>query len=149
MSVSPWTRGQLLGKGSFGRVYLALQIGDQHVFVVKQVDKRMHTDNSDKEAPRKIRRISALKKENRMLRGLKHPNVVEYLGFEETDSYLNLYHSLLPVCSSHADGWCPLGSCSMSLAGLWVIVYENLGGSMSPRPNRLQDRSLKGLSTYT
>ncbi|KAK1233009.1 hypothetical protein PQX77_003811 [Marasmius sp. AFHP31] len=80
-----WARGELLGEGSYGRVYLALNATTGEIIAVKQV-----------EVPRgeskKVREVAkALRLEKDTLKHLDHPHIVRYLGFEETHRCLSIF----------------------------------------------------------
>ncbi|KAJ7225585.1 kinase-like protein, partial [Mycena pura] len=82
-----WARGELIGKGSYGRVFLALNANTAQVMAVKQVEKP-RTDLVDK---RQREVVEALKSESKTFQDLgEHPNIVQYLGFEETPESLNM-----------------------------------------------------------
>ncbi|KAJ7293506.1 kinase-like domain-containing protein [Mycena rebaudengoi] len=74
-----WVRGELIGKGSYGRVYLALNVTNGELMAVKQIEV-----------------VEALKFESETLKNLEHPNVVQYLGFEETPKNLNVFLEYVP-----------------------------------------------------
>jgi mitogen-activated protein kinase kinase kinase len=76
-----WVRGELIGRGTYGRVYLALNTTTGEMIAVKQVDK-----NDSRQATV----VQALKDESETLRVLDHPNIVQYLGFEETLTNLSM-----------------------------------------------------------
>ena len=77
-----------MGKGTYGRVYLAVDTSTGENFAVKQVDKRGQTDF-----------LLELKTEREILSGLDHPHIVAYLGTEETDTFLSMY----VTCSRDGD----------------------------------------------
>ena len=56
---------------------------------VKQVEKPMTPSDQLKTELKQI--VNALRDENRVLRNLDHPNIVQYLGFEENFETLNMY----------------------------------------------------------
>lgn len=77
----------MIGKGSQGKVYMALNVTTGEVMAVKQVARP--TQFSD---GRELRRIAdSLREEQETLKDLDHPNVVQYLGFEENHETLNMY----------------------------------------------------------
>lgn len=83
-----WVRGDLIGKGSYGRVYHALNATTGEIMAVKQVElPKTPSDHDDK---RQLTVVSALKSESATLSTLEHPNVVQYLGFEETPEFLSM-----------------------------------------------------------
>ena len=65
-----WQRGEMLGQGAYGKVYLGLNLESGELMAVKQLDCN---DVSHKE-------LGALEHEVQMLRDLQHPNIVRYLG---------------------------------------------------------------------
>ncbi|OLY81508.1 Serine/threonine-protein kinase BCK1/SLK1/SSP31 [Smittium mucronatum] len=87
-----WLKGRLIGKGSFGYVYLALNLSNCHVFVVKQIKFPMSRLASEKnQKKKKSMMISQLSSEINLMKDLNHPNIVKYLGFEMTDTLANIF----------------------------------------------------------
>ncbi|KAJ7883474.1 kinase-like domain-containing protein [Mycena olivaceomarginata] len=82
-----WVRGELIGRGTYGRVYLALNTTTGEMIAVKQVDKN---------DSRQVTVVQALKDESETLCVLDHPNIVQYLGFEETLTNLNIFLEYVP-----------------------------------------------------
>ncbi|KAF8905491.1 hypothetical protein CPB84DRAFT_1676576 [Gymnopilus junonius] len=89
-----WVRGELIGKGTYGRVYLALNATTGEMIAVKQVE--LPQTASDKNDSRQHTVVQALKMESETLRDLDHPNIVQYLGFEETPSNLSIFLEYVP-----------------------------------------------------
>lgn len=89
-----WVKGDLIGKGTYGRVYLALNATTGDMIAVKQVEKpRTESDRAD---ARQAGMIEALKSEIALLKNLEHPNVVTYLGWEESHKYLSIFLEYVP-----------------------------------------------------
>jgi mitogen-activated protein kinase kinase kinase len=86
--VTQWVRGKLLGKGSYGRVYLGFNATTGELFAVKRVE--MPETRSDHQDPRQKAVLESIKAESNTLRDLDHPNIVAYLGFEQTDKYFSM-----------------------------------------------------------
>ena len=82
-----WVRGELIGEGIYGQVYLALNATTGEMIAVKQV-KLPHTASDMSNSRRYI--AQALKSESKLLKDLDHPNIVQYLGFEETPASLSM-----------------------------------------------------------
>ncbi|KAJ8083921.1 hypothetical protein PM082_002688 [Marasmius tenuissimus] len=80
-----WARGELLGEGSYGRVYLALNATTGEIIAVKQVDVPRGENKKRKEVAK------ALRLEKDTLKHLDHPHIVRYLGFEETHRCLSIF----------------------------------------------------------
>ena len=69
-----WQQGRFLGGGSFGNVYVAVNLDSGDLMAVKEI--RMHD-------PKTISNIAkAIKDEMTVLEMLDHPNVVSYYGIE-------------------------------------------------------------------
>ncbi|MDA4133388.1 MAG: protein kinase, partial [Thaumarchaeota archaeon] len=92
---SKWMKGALIGKGSFGSVYLALHAVTGELLAVKQVETPAPGANSQNES-RKKSMIEALKREISLLRDLRHPNIVQYLGCGSSADYLNIFLEYVP-----------------------------------------------------
>ncbi|KXS19798.1 Pkinase-domain-containing protein, partial [Gonapodya prolifera JEL478] len=88
-----WERGVLIGKGSFGSVYLAIT-REWGLVAVKQVElspPRMLGNQADAITSKRQKLISALINEIRFLSELDHQNIVRYLGVFRTDLTLNVF----------------------------------------------------------
>ncbi len=59
------------------------------MMAVKQVE--LPTTVSDMEDARQVSVVEALRSESSTLRTLDHPNIVQYLGIQETDKYLSMW----------------------------------------------------------
>mmetsp|Transcript_2394 Transcript_2394/g.5691 ORF Transcript_2394/g.5691 Transcript_2394/m.5691 type:complete len:548 (-) Transcript_2394:270-1913(-) len=69
-----WSKGQLIGTGAFGKVFLGLNEENGCLMAVKEIDVDEHTGDNT---------LSDLKKEIKMMSVLEHPNIVQYMGFQE------------------------------------------------------------------
>jgi mitogen-activated protein kinase kinase kinase len=88
LAIFKWVRGELIGKGTYGRVYLALNATTGEMIAVKQVE--IPTTASDRKDSRQTSFVQALKMESETLKDLDHPHIVQYLGFEETPTFLSM-----------------------------------------------------------
>ncbi|GAA5812302.1 hypothetical protein MFLAVUS_005753 [Mucor flavus] len=86
-----WIRGKLIGKGSFGRVYLAFNVGTGEVIAVKQVE--IPRTASDLLSEHQNDMVESLYQEIMMLRDLDHENIVQYLGYglDDTEGMINIF----------------------------------------------------------
>lgn len=86
-----WIRGKLIGKGSFGRVYLAFNVGTGEVIAVKQVE--IPKTASDLLNEHQHDMVESLYGEIMMLRDLDHENIVQYLGYghDETEGMIHIF----------------------------------------------------------
>ncbi|GAM86449.1 hypothetical protein ANO11243_044630 [Dothideomycetidae sp. 11243] len=84
-----WMRGQLIGKGTFGRVYLGMNTTTGELLAVKQVEVNPKTPNAD---PSKIREmVKALDQEIDTMQHLDHVNIVQYLGCERKEYSISIF----------------------------------------------------------
>lgn len=87
-----WMKGTLIGAGSFGSVYLALNSLTGELMAVKQVEM----PTSTKDDARKQSMVDALSREIALLRDLQHPNIVQYLSSSKEDSCFNIFLEYVP-----------------------------------------------------
>lgn len=79
-----WIKGELIGRGSFGSVYLALNVTTGEMLAVKQV---VVNDSWNKTSDG----LDALHKEVETMKDLDHLNIVQYLGFEQKKNTYSLF----------------------------------------------------------
>ena len=84
-----YMKGAMIGQGSFGTVFLALHAVTAELMAVKQVE--MPSNSGTAMDAKKNNMIDALKHEITLLRDLKHPNIVQYLGSNSDDVHLNIF----------------------------------------------------------
>lgn len=89
-----WVKGELIGKGTFGKVYLALNATAGEMIAVKQVE--VPQTLSDKNSERQKEVIDALYAEVETMKDLDHFNIVQYLGFEALPDSYNLFLEYVP-----------------------------------------------------
>ena len=73
---------------TYGKLYLALNATTGEMIAAKQIELPQTTGN--KPASDHYEVVQALRNENKILRDLDHPNIVQYLGFEEIPMSLTL-----------------------------------------------------------
>ena len=76
--------GELLGKGNYGRVYVARK-GKEEI-AVKQVE--IPKTGADRANEEQASAVEALLREVVILQDLAHPNIVQYLGFRAEPDFL-------------------------------------------------------------
>ena len=88
-----WVRGEVISKSrrTGCKIYFALNMATGELMAVKEID--IPRTISDRNDPRQTAAVEYLKLESEVLKGLDHPNIVAYLGFEETPTFLSLYAS--------------------------------------------------------
>ena len=84
-----YMKGAMIGQGSFGTVFLALHAVTAELMAVKQVE--MPSNSGSTMDAKKNSMIEALKHEISLLRDMKHPNIVQYLGSNSDDDHLNIF----------------------------------------------------------
>ncbi|DAA77156.1 TPA_exp: Uncharacterized protein A8136_6922 [Trichophyton benhamiae CBS 112371] len=90
-----WMKGSLIGEGSFGSVFLALHAVTGELMAVKQVELPSATKGTEFDQKKNLM-VSALKHEIGLLQGLRHENIVQYLGTSTDDQYLNIFLEYVP-----------------------------------------------------
>jgi len=79
-----WVRGDIIGRGSLGSVFQALDQASGHIFAVKEVLINTSDDHD-------MKFKAALENEIKICSALKHPSIVTYLGHDTIDTYLYIY----------------------------------------------------------
>jgi serine/threonine protein kinase len=83
--VTNWRRGELLGQGAYGSVYLGLNTDTGQLLAVKQVQlSSVRTKHGDQ-------LLSALEAEIALMSGLEHENIVRYVGSQRSAAHLNIF----------------------------------------------------------
>ena len=81
-----WQRGEVLGAGAFGTVYLGLRTDTGQLMAVKQLCR---DEVSAKE-------LAVLENEIEMLKDLQHANIVQYIGTERKEDSLCIFLEYVP-----------------------------------------------------
>ena len=81
-----WKKGQMVGEGSFGRVYKGINDSTGELIAVKQF---CLLDGSDNE-------IDSFRREIETMESLEHKNIVRYLGTDRTDKNLYILLEYVP-----------------------------------------------------
>lgn len=82
-------RGQLIGKGSYGRVYLGINLTTGDFLAVKQVEVNQKAAGQDKDKMKEM--VQALDQEIDTMQHLEHPNIVQYLGCERKEYSISIF----------------------------------------------------------
>lgn len=93
-SLSKWKKGKLLGRGTFGHVYLGFNSESGQMCAIKEV-RVVSDDQTSKEC------IKQLNQEINLLSQLSHPNIVRYYGSELSDERLSVYLEYVSGGSIH------------------------------------------------
>lgn len=81
-----WRKGELIGCGAFGQVYMGMNLDSGELLAVKQV--LIAVNNASKEKAQA--HIRELEEEVKLLKNLSHPNIVRYLGTVREEETLNI-----------------------------------------------------------
>ena len=82
-------RGQLIGKGTYGRVYLGINATTGDVLAIKQVEVNPKAAGQDKSKIEEM--VGALDQEIDTMQHLEHPNIVQYLGCERKEYSISIF----------------------------------------------------------
>lgn len=85
-----WIRSYLIGKGSFGKVYLGMDTKTGAFLAIKQVDTHLPSTNAPSRSKNVDKMIKALHVEIELMKELKHENIVQYLGFDYKEGVMSL-----------------------------------------------------------
>nr|BAD25847.1 putative protein kinase [Oryza sativa Japonica Group] len=88
-----WRKGELIGSGAFGQVYLGMNLDTGELLAVKQV--LIGSNNATREKAQA--HIRELEEEVKLLKNLSHPNIVKrYLGTVREEDTLNILLEFVP-----------------------------------------------------
>uniref|UniRef100_A0A1D1Z7X6 mitogen-activated protein kinase kinase kinase n=1 Tax=Anthurium amnicola TaxID=1678845 RepID=A0A1D1Z7X6_9ARAE len=91
---SKWKKGKLIGRGTFGHVFLGFNSESGQMCAIKEV-KVISDDSNSKEC------LKQLSQEITLLSQLLHPNIVQYYGSEVVEETLSVYLEYLSGGSIH------------------------------------------------
>ena len=91
---SAWKKGELIGAGAYGRVYIGLNEQTGGLMAVKEV----------RYSPEDTEEVESLRNEIELMRSLAHENIVRYIGTQVDPSQrvLNIFTEWVPGGSIHA-----------------------------------------------
>ncbi|XP_010444722.1 PREDICTED: mitogen-activated protein kinase kinase kinase YODA-like isoform X2 [Camelina sativa] len=81
---SQWKKGKLIGRGTFGSVYVASNSENGALCAMKEVE--LFPDD-----PKSAECIKQLEQEIKLLSNLQHPNIVQYFGSETVEDRFFIY----------------------------------------------------------
>ncbi|KAK8653496.1 hypothetical protein V6N13_127492 [Hibiscus sabdariffa] len=93
-TLSKWRRGRLIGRGTFGHVYLGFNSESGQMCAIKEV-RLVSDDQTSKES------LKQLNQEINLLSQLSHPNIVRYHGSELGEEALSVYLEYVSGGSIH------------------------------------------------
>lgn len=89
-----WLRGELIGKGQFGHVYLAMNVTTGEMLAVKQVETPRRLISTHDKGQLSV--LETLNAEIETMRDLDHDNIVQYLGYERTEENISIFLEYVP-----------------------------------------------------
>lgn len=87
-----WRKGELIGRGAFGSVYMGMNLDSGELLAVKQVLIAPNSASKEKTQAH----IKELEEEVKLLKNLSHQNIVRYLGTVREDDTLNILLEFVP-----------------------------------------------------
>ncbi|KAK7280173.1 hypothetical protein RJT34_25235 [Clitoria ternatea] len=87
-----WRKGELIGSGAFGHVYMGMNLDSGELIAIKQV--LIASGSASKENTQA--NIRELEEEVKLLKNLKHPNIVRYLGTAREEDSFNILLEFVP-----------------------------------------------------
>lgn len=85
-----WSRGQLIGTGGFGSVYLGLTESGAFI-AVKQMELAPEGASADQAAA-----VASFEKEVQLMRRFSHPNIVRYIGLQHQGTTISILLEYVP-----------------------------------------------------
>lgn len=89
-----WFKGQLIGKGTYGRVYLGMNATTGEFLAVKEVEVNPKAAAGDKNKMKEL--VTALDQEIDTMQHLDHVNIVQYLGCERKETSISIFLEYIP-----------------------------------------------------
>ncbi|KAI5065792.1 hypothetical protein GOP47_0018416 [Adiantum capillus-veneris] len=87
-----WRKGELIGAGAFGSVYMGMNLDSGELLAVKQVLVAAKNVTREKSQAH----LKELEDEVKLLQNLSHPHIVRYLGTAREDGALNIFLEFVP-----------------------------------------------------
>ncbi|XP_023747618.1 mitogen-activated protein kinase kinase kinase ANP1 [Lactuca sativa] len=87
-----WRKGELIGCGAFGQVYMGMNLDSGELLAVKQVSIAVNSASKEKTQVH----IRELEEEVKLLKNLSHANIVRYLGTVREEETLNILLEFVP-----------------------------------------------------
>ncbi|KAM3378175.1 mitogen-activated protein kinase kinase kinase ANP1 [Capsicum galapagoense] len=87
-----WRKGEMIGCGAFGQVYMGMNLDSGELLAVKQV--MIASNRASKEKAQS--HVKELEEEVKLLKNLSHPHIVRYLGIVREEDTLNILLEFVP-----------------------------------------------------
>ncbi|KDO17608.1 ste/ste11/ste11-unclassified protein kinase [Saprolegnia parasitica CBS 223.65] len=86
-----WKKGELIGEGTFGKVYKGLNCKTGELFAVKAIDLGIGTDDDDDK-----KKLAKLGEEIAVMKELQHVHIVRYQGTDRDDLHFYIFMEYVP-----------------------------------------------------
>jgi len=133
-----WVKGQLIGKGTFGKVYLGMNTTTGELLAVKQVEVNPRSAGQDKDKMREM--VKALDSEIDTMQHLDHVNIVQYLGCERKEYSISIF---LEYISGGSVGSCLRKHGKFEESVVSSLTRQTLGGLAYLHHEGILHRDLK------
>ncbi|KAJ1862416.1 mitogen-activated protein kinase kinase kinase [Coemansia sp. RSA 989] len=91
-----WIRGKLIGRGSFGHVYVGINAGTGEVIAVKQIRLPTELRAAASGGGKLADAVQMMQTEVELLRDLDHEHIVQLLGVEVTPGLMSMFLEYVP-----------------------------------------------------
>lgn len=133
--ITNWRKGELLGQGAYGQVFLGLNTDTGQLLAVKQVPlSKERTKTSDQ-------LIASLETEIALMSSLVHENIVRYVGSQRTPQCLHIFLEFVSG-GSLASVLRTFGRFSEKLVKIYI--RQILAGLHFLHQNHIVHRDIKG-----
>ncbi|KAL8404530.1 hypothetical protein RB594_009398 [Gaeumannomyces avenae] len=133
-----WFKGQLIGKGTYGRVYLGMNATTGEFLAVKEVEVNPKAAAGDKKRMKEL--VAALDQEIDTMQHLDHVNIVQYLGCERKETSISIF---LEYISGGSIGSCLRKNGKFEEAVVQSLTRQTLSGLAYLHREGILHRDLK------
>ncbi|XP_058100260.1 mitogen-activated protein kinase kinase kinase 5 isoform X3 [Magnolia sinica] len=133
--INQWVKGKLIGSGTFGNVYIALNRETGALCAMKEISL-IHDD------PKSAESMKQLEQEIKVLSKLKHPNIVQYFGSEMVEDRFYIY--LEYVCPGSMSKYVHENIGAMTESVVCNVTRQILSGLAYLHSKNTIHRNIKG-----
>ncbi|EEY59283.1 mitogen-activated protein kinase kinase kinase, putative [Phytophthora infestans T30-4] len=88
--ITQWKRGELIGEGTFGKVYKGLNIATGELFALKEIE--IHSRPNDDQ----VTQMQKLGEEISLMNNLSHKHIVRYKGSYRSENHFYIFMEYVP-----------------------------------------------------
>ncbi|ETK96966.1 STE/STE11 protein kinase [Phytophthora nicotianae] len=88
--ITQWKRGELIGEGTFGKVYKGLNIATGELFALKEIE--IHSRPNDDQ----VTQMQKLGEEISLMNNLNHKHIVRYQGSHRSENHFYIFMEYVP-----------------------------------------------------